>query len=158
MNDSFLKWRFDVELKGILRRANYPQLTKGTPVDARDELASKSAWTCSMFPAYSVEAQGPRVQGKCRYTQATCKYFSTSKTWTKTTTAVWYGYGAVNIFNFIRRKRQHKQRKNSSSNSSRQADINNCDDWTCAVSGCGQHSKVFKVTLNSQIHIWPIWQ
>jgi len=30
-----------------------------------------------MFPAYSVEAQAPRVQGKCRHTRA--KYFTTSK-------------------------------------------------------------------------------
>jgi len=61
-----------VELKGI-RRANYLQLTKG----ARAELASKLAWTYSMFPAYSVDAQARGVEGKCRHTRA--KYFSTSK-------------------------------------------------------------------------------
>jgi len=46
-----------------------------------------------MFPAYSVEAQAPGAQGKCRHTRA--KYFSTSKTSTKKTTAVRYGSGAV---------------------------------------------------------------
>jgi len=39
-----------------------------------------------MFPAYSVEAQAPEVQGKCCHMWA--KYFSTSKAWMKTTTAV----------------------------------------------------------------------
>jgi len=48
------------KLKGV-RLANYPQLTK---VDARDQLASKSAWTFNVS-AYSVGAQAPEVQGKC---------------------------------------------------------------------------------------------
>jgi len=62
----------------IKRRANeliirnWPKQTlkQSTPV-ARDELAnlaSKSACTYSMFPAYSVETQAPGFPGKCWHT------------------------------------------------------------------------------------------
>jgi len=50
-----------------------------------------------VFPAHSVEAQAPGVQGKCRHTRA--KYFSTSEACGKMTSVVWCSLllpGAVN--------------------------------------------------------------
>jgi len=91
-------FHFDDELK-VVRRANYPQLTKGMNSSRRTwwgvlQSLHGHIWC---FLRYSVEAQAPGVQDICLHTRA--KYFSTSKTWTKMTTAVRCGLvlpGAVN--------------------------------------------------------------
>jgi len=86
-------FRFNDELKGV-RRANYPQLTKGMN-------SSWHSWWVGFkvgMDIFDVSclfswSQAPGDQVKCCHTRA--KYFSTSKTWTKMTAAVRYGFGVA---------------------------------------------------------------
>ena len=87
-------FRFDDKLIGV-RRANYPQLTKRMN-------SSQCSWWVDFkvgMDVFDVSclfswSQAPEIQEKCGHTPA--KYFSASKTWTKTTTAVRFGSGAIN--------------------------------------------------------------